>query len=51
MRKKVLFRKNRQKHINKTNTFIGIETIKARENIKNKAVKNVLRDINKDMDS
>ena len=50
MRKKVLFRKNRdKKHINKTKTFIGIEIIRASENIK--AIKNILREINKDMNS
>ena len=52
MRKKVLFRKNRdKKHINKTKTFIGIEIIQASENIKNKAIKNILREINNDMNS
>lgn len=41
--------KQRQKHINKTKTFIGIEIIRASENIK--AIKNILREINKDMNS
>ena len=34
-----------------TKTFIGIEIIQASENIKNKAIKNILREINKDMNS
>ena len=50
MKKKVLFRKNRgEKQINRRKTFRGIEILlEAKEDIKNKTIKNILREIKED---